>query len=800
MARRSIKDRLSQAAMAGLGVAGKDTTPAKADALVKDLELLGISAVSFNSSAEELAEYSDRMWEDQNDPIQDRMKEWTQIEKYVANEQFLAYHRGRGEWIPRKTVPWRVRASYNICSKCVELRVMRLTENKPTITVQAATVDMSDVEKAEYKEQLFWALWSKLSLHKRVTAVRHLATLNGCGILKVGWDPDAGVEIPRTRKQLKYIDVEVPVPDPLTGQPMLDAMGQPVTQPQKQFAGVEEVYLDPEGNELGPVEIEVEDEDHPGEKRKVRAPVPEGCEQLNEGEVFVDVRRAASIRWDRYVDDIDESYYVQDTEILPGAKIVAMFPDALELLQEAKPASEQEKLAFGSSLVSRDPTAAGASDRSSRVSESSSQLGELNKEYVVRETWLYPLDSVQKKLWGKDGCKLVTVGGVLVHKSSLPEWAKRKRNFVRFLDLEEVGNHYGKSIMRDILPLQDDINRSRSMMAERTALESRLIIGAPQNHGLNIKALGGMPGVLMTYRSKDHQPASLNLTQQGPGADSFYRSSLEAAHDVGDMNDASRGKLPSAGLAGKAIYALQYADERSVAKTSTLQDESLKKLAMAMDAVTRVEYKDARKIRMVGEDRSFLIETEITPEHLDTDIDYFFTPGSMLSKQKEAVRNEMIQLRDAQLIDNATARKFISTAVPDVFRQSNDLQEAKARRNLSAILRQGKTIQADPWDDPTVAIGVLTEYMLSHKWQVTGDAEKQMIAQLWQSYKLMLAPPPPDPNAPAQPGQPSPQPGQPAPAPSSHDPENSPMAKGARGLEGRAARHMKPPPAHAAAH
>jgi hypothetical protein len=789
MARRSVKDRLSSAAMAGLGVAGKGTTASKADAMVKDLELLGISAVSFNSKHEDLAEFSDRLWEDQNDPLEDRMKEWGQIEKYVSNEQFLAYHRGRREWIPRKAVPWRVRAAYNICSKCVELRVMRLTENKPTITVQAATVDMGDVEKAEYKEQLFWSLWSKLSLHKRITAVRHLATLNGSGFLKVGWDPDAGVEIPRTRKQLKYVDVEVPMIDPTTGQPLLDQMMQPILETKQQFDGIEEVYLDSQGNELGPVEMSVEDPDHPGETKKVRAPVPEACEVLNEGEIFVDVRRAANIRWDRYVDDIDESTYVQDTEILPGSKIVAMFPDALELLKDATPASEEEKLQYGNALSSRDPATTAAIGRSTKGAGASSELGELEHEYVVRETWIYPVDGVMKRLWGRDGCKLVTVGNVLVHKSSLPEWAKRKRNFIRFLDLEEVGNHYGKSIMRDILPLQDDINRSRSMMAERTALESRLIVGAPQNHSLNIKALGGMPGVMMTYRSKDHKPESLTLSQQGPGADNFYRSSLEAAHDIGDMNDASRGKLPSAGLAGKAIYALQYADERSVAKTSTLQDESLKKLALAMDAVSRTEYRDARKIRIVGEDRSFLIETEVTPDHLDTEIDYFFSPGSMLSKQKEAVRNEMIQLRDAGLIDNTVARKFIATSVPDVFRQSNDLQEAKARRNLSAILRQGKTIQAEPWDDPAVAIGVLTEYMISQKWQVTSETAKQAIAQLWQSYRLMMMPAaaPVDPNAP-----PPAQPGQPIGAPSSSSPESGPTAKGAKGLERRAEQRMKP--------
>lgn len=735
---RSIRERLSAAAKTGLGVAGKGTTSAAATAQSKELLELGITAVNFASTDQELAQYTDRLWNDQNDPLADRMKEWMQIEYYVANEQFLAYHRGRREWLPRKAVPWRIRSTYNICGKCVELRVQRLTENKPTVSVQAATVDMDDVHKAEYKQTLFWGLWEKLSLHKRIVGTRTDATLNGSGFLKVGWDADAGTEIPSTRKKPAYKTVDLPATDPATGQPVTDPnTGQPALQPQQVFAGLEEVYLDKNGQELGPVESMVPDEDNPGHMKKVRNPVPDNCDLYAEGEVFVDERRAANIRWDRYVDDIDESWYVQDSEILPGFKIAAMFPDSIEKLKKASPASQWDKLQFQAALDARDPLIANIVDRS-RPSDSQGSPNQLDSEYVVRETWFYPVNSLMKKLWGADGCKVVTVGGVVIAKSALPEWAKKKRNFVRFIDIPEKGNHYGKSALRDVLPMQDDINRSRSMMAERLAIESRLILGAPQGHGMNLRLLGGMPGVLLTYRSKDHQPQPIDLAQQGEGADAFYQASLQGAADLGNMNDASTGKLPSAGIAAKAIYALQYADERSITKTSTLQDESLKKLAFAIDAVTRIEYKESRKVRVAGEDRDFLIESEVLPDHLETDIDYYFTPGSMLSKQKEAVRNEMIALMNEGLIDKATARKFIAPGVPDVFRQSNDLHEAKARRNLEDILRRGEQVTADPWDDPTVHLGVYQEYMLTRKWKVTGEEEQKAIIQLWQSFRLML--------------------------------------------------------------
>lgn len=136
-------------------------------------------------------------------------------------------------------------------------------------------------------------------------------------------------------------------------------------------------------------------------------------------------------------------------------------------------------------------------------------------------------------------------------------------------------DHYGKPALRDLVPLQDDINRSRSHKAERMAILSRLIFTAPKGHGLNVRTLGGMPGMLLETRGAEYKPEVLQLAANDGGSSSeFYNESLAAAADVGDMNEASTGKLPSAGLAAKAIYALHHADERNVSEVSTEQDEA----------------------------------------------------------------------------------------------------------------------------------------------------------------------------------------------------------------------------------
>jgi hypothetical protein len=150
---------------------------------------------------------------------------------------------------------------------------------------------------------------------------------------------------------------------------------------------------------------------------------------------------------------------------------------------------------------------------------------------------------------------------------------------------------------------------------------------APKGHGLNLRTLGGMPGMLLETRAPAYKPEVLQLAaNDGGGSREFYEDSLAAAVDVGDMNEASTGKLRSAGLAAKANYALQYADERIVSAVSTEQDKALKRLAKSLDAITRTEYTEARKIRIAGADCAFMPEQEILPEDLDVEVDYVL-PG-----------------------------------------------------------------------------------------------------------------------------------------------------------------------------
>jgi hypothetical protein len=161
-----------------------------------------------------------------------------------------------------------------------------------------------------------------------------------------------------------------------------------------------------------------------------------------------------------------------------------------------------------------------------------------------------------------------------------------------------------------------------------------------------------------------------------------------------------------------------------------------------------------------------MVERDIDPEYLGVDVDYTFTPGSMMSRQKDAVKNEMMQLMDKGLLPQATVLKHLSSAVPDVFRLEYDLQYAHARRMLEAIRKAKPETplvppQPQPWEDAPIHAQVFQEFMLTTEYEeFMRPDQKALIAQVWQTYTLMAQPQPagapsaPPPGGGAPPGAP----------------------------------------------
>jgi len=67
-------------------------------------------------------------------------------------------------------------------AKVVKIRTARLTENNPTLGVQATRPDRAPIEKDEYEQTPFWFLWATLALHSKIRHPRLWASKGGLGV------------------------------------------------------------------------------------------------------------------------------------------------------------------------------------------------------------------------------------------------------------------------------------------------------------------------------------------------------------------------------------------------------------------------------------------------------------------------------------------------------------------------------------------------------------------------------------------------------------------------------------------
>lgn len=123
---------------------------------------------------------------------------WYESIAFLLGNQKIRFDKKRGEWVIDYRVPsWRIRLQINRLLPIFMREFARLTSGPPYFDVLPATDDPEDQARAEISQKVLDYLWQEgvLSIEEKREGLVWWALTTGTGILKVEWDPDAGVEI-----------------------------------------------------------------------------------------------------------------------------------------------------------------------------------------------------------------------------------------------------------------------------------------------------------------------------------------------------------------------------------------------------------------------------------------------------------------------------------------------------------------------------------------------------------------------------------------------------------------------------
>lgn len=169
------------------------------------------------------------------------------------------------------------------------------------------------------------------------------------------------------------------------------------------------------------------------------------------------------------------------------------------------------------------------------------------------------------------------------------------------IDSIQSGSYYGTSVIEDLIPLQREINRTRSQL-----IESRNLTSKPgffyRTGSLDVNKWTSAPGQAIDIKPGSEYPQAIPLPQIPAYVEQMQDRFLQDVEDISGQHQVSKGNAPAGVTAGTAIQFLQEADNSYMATTHSSIEDAMKKVAHQTIALAIEFYDSARLIKYVGRD------------------------------------------------------------------------------------------------------------------------------------------------------------------------------------------------------
>lgn len=172
-----------------------------------------------------------------------------------------------------------------------------------------------------------------------------------------------------------------------------------------------------------------------------------------------------------------------------------------------------------------------------------------------------------------------------------------------FAKMESIqsGSFYPTSVIEDLIPIQRELNRTRSQMVEARNLMSRP--GFFYRTGsMDPNKVTSSTGQYIDIRPGAEFPQPIPLPQMPGYVEKMQEDALRDIEDISGQHQVSKGNAPSGVTAGTAIQFLQEADNSYMATTHASVEDCVQKIAFQTVGLA-VEYWDSeRLVKYVGKD------------------------------------------------------------------------------------------------------------------------------------------------------------------------------------------------------
>ena len=216
------------------------------------------------------------------------------------------------------------------------------------------------------------------------------------------------------------------------------------------------------------------------------------------------------------------------------------------------------------------------------------------------------------------------------------------------LDSALTGKFYTSSIIEDLIPLQQELNRSRSQIIESKNRMSKPQLVAEKG-SVNAKMITTEPGQLIEYALGHTPPQPLPLQNLPSYVTEELNRLYDDMADVSGQHEVSNGSTPPGVTAATAISFLQEQDETMISTDYSSVEEAIEKIAAQCLTYVKMYWDEARTVKVVGLEGTFDVQT-FQGSDLKGNADIRIESGSALPTSRAAKQAFIMDLMKMNFI------------------------------------------------------------------------------------------------------------------------------------------------------
>jgi hypothetical protein len=443
-------------------------------------------------------------------------------------------------------------------------------------------------------------------------------------------------------------------------------------------------------------------------------------ETVSEGDIRVDVCSFFEIFPDPLAKSWDELQYLIHAKIKPLSYFKSQYDNG-DLVKEED--CWLTSLQYESRVNSMNTVSGSTASSSQQLKNSAIEIS-----YYEKPSKQHPY-----------GRHVIQANGILLKDDVLPI---DEIPLAKFDDVVIGGKFNAEAIITHLRPLQDQLNRGKSM---RAAWSNRMLTGkmiAPRAANIAAESFNDQSGEWLKY---DHvsgmpEPKALDLPSIPQYAYQDEETLKNDINDTAGINEASRGQMPSASIPAIGMQLLVEQDDTRIGVETEQHEYAYADLGRMLLKFVGQYYVTERLLKITGNNSEYAVK-KYKGDDIKENYDVCVVRGSTLPGSKVLKRQEILNLYERGLFGNP-ADQLVQQNVMSMLEfgdeyqawERRSLRMAQIQRGLAMIEEQGIKPPVSEFDDHALWMQTLDDYRIGEKFLKLSPDKQQLVIEVMNDH------------------------------------------------------------------